>query len=185
MAVGSKRRVLLAIPGLDGHDRGAKLLAHALKEAGFEVIYLGLHQSVEMIVESAIQEDVDVIGLCIMSGAHIPICQKLFRLLHEQAADDIVVLVGGAIPSKDIPTLRDMGVAAVFPSGSAIDAPAAADGQHARPAQGAKRVDGCDGGAHDRLLSEAGSPRLELFDVCQGQKVRQAGGTARSFASPA
>lgn len=124
MALGSKRRILLAKPGLDGHDRGAKVIAHALKDAGFEVIYTGLHQTVEMIVESAIQEDVDVIGLSIMSGAHIPICRKLFKLLHERKAEDIMVLVGGVIPSKDIPALRELGVAAVFPGGSDIDAAA-------------------------------------------------------------
>jgi len=101
------------------------MIAHALKETGFEVIYTGSRQTVEMIVESAIQEDVDVIGLSVTSGAHIPICQKLFRLLHERGADDIVVLVAGIIPSKDIPALRDLGVVAVFPEGSDIDAPAA------------------------------------------------------------
>ena len=101
------------------------MIAHALKDAGFEVIYTGLHQTVEMIVESAIQEDVDVIGLSIMSGAHIHICQKLFKLLHEREADDIMVLVGGVIPSKDIPALKELGVAAVFPGGSDIDAAAA------------------------------------------------------------
>lgn len=119
-----KRRILLAKPGLDGHDRGAKVIAHALKDAGFEVIYTGLHQTVEMIVETAIQEDVDVIGLSIMSGAHIPICEKLFRLLKERGADDIMVIVGGVIPSRDIPKLKDMGVVAVFPGGTDLDAPA-------------------------------------------------------------
>jgi methylmalonyl-CoA mutase, C-terminal domain len=124
VTLGSKRRILLAKPGLDGHDRGAKVIAHALKDAGFEVIYTGLHQTVEMIIEAAIQEDVDVIGLSIMSGAHIPICQKLFKLLHEREAEDILVLVGGVIPSKDIPALKKLGVAAVFPGGSDIDSAA-------------------------------------------------------------
>ncbi|HMK37642.1 MAG TPA: cobalamin B12-binding domain-containing protein [Desulfomonilaceae bacterium] len=124
MVVSNKRRILLAKPGLDGHDRGAKVMAHALKDAGFEVIYTGLHQTVEMIVEAAIQEDVDVIGLSIMSGAHVPICRKLFKLLHERDVEDIMVLVGGVIPGKDIPILKELGVAAVFPGGSDIDAPA-------------------------------------------------------------
>jgi len=124
VVVSNKRRILLAKPGLDGHDRGAKVMAHALKDAGFEVIYTGLHQTVEMIVEAAIQEDVDVIGLSIMSGAHVPICRKLFKLLHERDVEDIMVLVGGVIPGKDIPILKELGVAAVFPGGSDIDAPA-------------------------------------------------------------
>ncbi|MFZ5866150.1 MAG: cobalamin B12-binding domain-containing protein [Thermodesulfobacteriota bacterium] len=118
-------RILLAKPGLDGHDRGAKVVAHALKNAGFEVIYTGLHQTVEMIVRAAIQEDVDIIGLSIMSGAHIPICEKLLRLLKENDAQDIMVLVGGVIPGHDVPRLKGMGVAEVFPGGSDIDEPAA------------------------------------------------------------
>lgn len=120
----STPRILLAKPGLDGHDRGAKVIAHALKDAGLEVIYTGLHQTVEMIVQAAIQEDVDVIGLSIMSGAHLPICRKLLSLLKEKGAEDIMVVVGGVIPSRDIPHLTEMGVAAVFPGGSDIDAPA-------------------------------------------------------------
>ena len=124
MSPGKTARVLVAKPGLDGHDRGAKVIAHSLKDAGFEVIYTGLHQTVETIVETAIQEDVDVIGLSIMSGAHIPICSKLFDLLYQKGVDDVIVLVGGVIPSRDIPTLKDMGVAEVFPGGSDIDAPA-------------------------------------------------------------
>ena len=125
MGTRTKRRILLAKPGLDGHDRGAKVMAHALKDAGFEVIYTGLHQTVEMIAQAAIQEDVDVIGLSIMSGAHIPICEKLIRLLKEKGADDMMILVGGVIPNRDIPRLKEMGVAEVFPGGSDIDAPAA------------------------------------------------------------
>lgn len=121
----SKPRILLAKPGLDGHDRGAKVIAHALKDAGVEVIYTGLHQTVEMIVQAAIQEAVDVIGLSIMSGAHLPICRKLLSLLKEKGAADVMVIVGGVIPSPDIPLLKEMGVAAVFPGGSDIDAPAA------------------------------------------------------------
>lgn len=125
MVLGSKRRILLARPGSDGHDRAAKVLAHALKDAGFEVIYTGVRQTVDMIVESAIQEDVDVIGLSIVSGTHIPICQKLFKVLHERRADDIMVLVGGVIPSEDISALKKLGVAAIFPDGSDMDAAAA------------------------------------------------------------
>ena len=121
---GKTARVLVAKPGLDGHDRGAKVVAHSLKDAGFEVIYTGLHQTVEAIIETAIQEDVDVIGLSIMSGAHVPICRKIFDLLHDKGVDEVIVLVGGVIPSRDIPTLKDMGVAEVFPGGSDIDAPA-------------------------------------------------------------
>jgi methylmalonyl-CoA mutase C-terminal domain/subunit len=116
-------RILVAKPGLDGHDRGAKVIAHALKDGGFEVIYTGLHQTIEMIVQAAIQEDVDVIGLSIMSGAHLPICDKLLRLLKEKAAGDIMVLVGGVIPSRDIPILKKIGVKEVFPGGSDIHAP--------------------------------------------------------------
>jgi len=123
LAYSGTPRILLAKPGLDGHDRGAKVVAHALKDAGFEVIYTGLHQSVEMIVQSAIQEDVDVIGLSIMSGAHVPICRKLLTLLREKGISDMMVLVGGVIPSKDIPVLKKLGVAEVFPGGSDIDAP--------------------------------------------------------------
>lgn len=124
MAVRKAARILLAKPGLDGHDRGAKVVAHALKDAGFEVIYTGLHQTVEMIVHSAVQEDVDVIGLSIMSGAHVPICRKLMTLLEKKDALDIMVLVGGVIPSRDIAILKEMGVTEVFPGGSDLDAPA-------------------------------------------------------------
>ena len=125
MALSSAPRILLAKPGLDGHDRGAKVVAHALRDAGFEVVYTGLHQTVEMIVQAAIQEGVDVIGLSIMSGAHIPICRKLLDLLKDKGAEDIMVLVGGVIPGRDVPALKDMGVTGVFPGGSDIDAPAA------------------------------------------------------------
>jgi methylmalonyl-CoA mutase, C-terminal domain len=123
-------RILLAKPGLDGHDRGAKVVAHALKDAGLEVIYTGLHQTVEMIVEAAIQEGVDVIGLSIMSGAHIPICRKLMALMKEKGVEDVMVVVGGVIPSRDVPRLKAMGVAGVFPGGSDIDAPAAFIREH-------------------------------------------------------
>ena len=113
-----KIRVLLAKPGLDGHDRGAKVVALALKDAGMEVIYTGLHQTVPSIVKQAVQEDVDVIGLSVMSGAHIPICRKLTAMLEEAQLDNILILLGGVIPSRDIPSLREMGVDGIFPGGS-------------------------------------------------------------------
>jgi len=114
-------RVLIAKPGLDGHDRGAKVVALALRDAGFEVIYTGLHQTVEQIVEAAIQEDVEVIGLSILSGAHLPISARLMEHLHAEGVDDKLVLVGGNIPAADIPALQALGVAAVFPSSSRFE----------------------------------------------------------------
>lgn len=116
-----KIRVLLAKPGLDGHDRGAKVVAHALKEAGMEVIYTGLHQTVPSIVKQAVQEGVDVIGLSIMSGAHIPICKKLMTMMKEDDLNNVMVVVGGVIPNKDIPALKEMGIQGVFPGGSPFD----------------------------------------------------------------
>ena len=116
-----KIRVLLAKPGLDGHDRGAKVVAYALKEAGMEVIYTGLHQTVPSVVKQAVQEAVDVIGLSIMSGAHIPICRKMMDLLNQEGMEKVLVVVGGVIPNKDIPVLKDMGVDAVFPGGSRFE----------------------------------------------------------------
>jgi methylmalonyl-CoA mutase C-terminal domain/subunit len=120
--MGQRRiRVLLAKPGLDGHDRGAKVVAHALREAGMEVIYTGLHQTVPSIVKQALQEDVDVIGLSIMSGAHIPISRKLMQLIKEEKLDDKLVVVGGVIPSRDIALLKDLGVDGIFPGGAYFD----------------------------------------------------------------
>jgi len=116
-----KVRVLLGKPGLDGHDRGAKVVAHAMREAGMEVIYTGLHQTVASILNQALQEDVDVIGLSIMSGAHIPICRKLMGLIKEQDMGDKLVAVGGVIPNKDIPALKEMGVKGIFPGGTHFD----------------------------------------------------------------
>ena len=116
-----KIRVLLAKPGLDGHDKGAKVVAYAMKEAGMEVIYTGLHQTVPSIVNQAIQEDVDVIGLSIMSGAHIPICRKLMDLVKKKEFGDVLVTLGGVIPSKDIPVLKEMGVDGIFPGGTHFD----------------------------------------------------------------
>ena len=114
-------RVLIAKPGLDGHDRGAKVMAHALKDAGMEVIYSGLHQTVPAIVKMAVQEDVDVIGLSIMSGAHVPIARKLMELIRKEALDNVIVVVGGVIPTKDIPILKEIGVKGIFPGGTPFE----------------------------------------------------------------
>jgi len=111
-------RVVIAKPGLDGHDRGAKVIARALRDAGFEVIYTGLHQTPEQIVETAIQEDADVIGLSVLSGAHMTLFKKLIALLDERDARDIVVIGGGIIPEADIPLLKELGVAEVFTPGA-------------------------------------------------------------------
>lgn len=114
-------RILIAKPGLDGHDRGAKVVALALRDAGFEVIYSGLHQTIEQIVEVALQEDVDVIGLSILSGAHVPITEKLVRKLREAKAEGKLILVGGNIPEQDKQELKAIGAAGVFPTGSKFD----------------------------------------------------------------
>ena len=111
-------RIVVAKPGLDGHDRGAKVIARALRDAGHEVIYTGLHQTPEQIVETAIQEDADVIGLSVLSGAHMTLFKKLIGLLEERDATDIVVIGGGIIPHGDIPLLKEMGVAEVFTPGA-------------------------------------------------------------------
>ncbi len=111
-------RVLIAKPGLDGHDRGAKVVAHALRDAGMEVIYTGLHQTVEQIVEAALQEDVDVIGLSILSGAHLPLTEKMMALLREDGLENLLVIVGGNVPRRDVETLEKLGVAAVFRTGT-------------------------------------------------------------------
>ncbi len=116
-----KIKVLVAKPGLDGHDRGAKVVAHALKEAGMEVIYTGLHQSVEAVVQAAVQEDVDVVGLSVMTGGHLPICRKLVKLLAEQGAGDKLVCVGGVIPGRDFEALRALGVKGIFPGGTPLE----------------------------------------------------------------
>ncbi|MBI3760656.1 MAG: cobalamin B12-binding domain-containing protein [Chloroflexi bacterium] len=114
-------RVLVAKPGLDGHDRGAKVVALALRDAGFEVIYTGLHQTVDQIVDAAEQEDVDAIGLSILSGAHLPIARKLMAKLREVGAEDKTVLIGGNIPARDVEPLKALGVAGVFPTGSRFE----------------------------------------------------------------
>jgi len=114
-------RVLVAKPGLDGHDRGAKVIARALRDAGMEVIYTGLRQTPEMIVSAAIQEDVHCIGLSILSGAHNAIVPRITALLREQGADDILVVVGGTIPEQDIAFLKENGVSAIFGPGTPLD----------------------------------------------------------------
>jgi len=111
-------RVLVTKPGLDGHDRGAKVVALALRDAGMEVIYTGLHQTVEQIIQIAMQEDVDVIGLSILSGAHIPITKKLLEAVKKEKMENVLVVVGGVIPKKDIKLLQEMGVDGVFPIGT-------------------------------------------------------------------
>ena len=120
MAAANERkiRVVVAKPGLDGHDRGAKIIARALRDAGMEVIYTGLHQTPEQIVETAIQEDADAVGLSILSGAHMTLVPRVLELLREQGAEDVVVVVGGTIPPDDAKELRRMGVAGVFTPGA-------------------------------------------------------------------
>jgi methylmalonyl-CoA mutase C-terminal domain/subunit len=118
----ARLRVLIAKPGLDGHDRGAKVVARALRDAGMEVVYTGLRQSPEQIVAAAAQEDVDAIGLSILSGAHLPICKRVIELLGERGMSDVRVFLGGIIPAQDIPELKSMGVAEVFlPGTSTVD----------------------------------------------------------------
>ncbi len=116
-----KIRVVVAKPGLDGHDRGAKIIARALRDAGMEVIYTGLHQTPEQIAETVIQEDADAIGLSILSGAHMTLVPRVVELLSEQGVDDVVIAVGGTIPADDVPELKKLGVAAVFTPGSSTD----------------------------------------------------------------
>ena len=113
-----KIRVVIAKPGLDGHDRGAKVIARALRDAGMEVIYTGLRHTPQQIVSAALQEDADVIGLSILSGAHMHICPRLMELIREKGLDHVTVLIGGIIPDVDIPKLREIGVAGVFLPGS-------------------------------------------------------------------
>ena len=128
-----KIRVLVAKPGLDGHDRGAKVIARALRDAGMEVIYTGLRQSPEMIVNAAMQEDVQVIGLSILSGAHNAIVPRVLELLRERDMIDVLVIVGGIIPDEDAAQLKERGVAAVFQPGASLDAIVSFIQQNVRP----------------------------------------------------
>ena len=114
-------RIVIAKPGLDGHDRGAKVIARALRDAGMEVVYTGLHQTPEQIVQTVIQEDADAVGLSILSGAHMTLFQRTAELLREQGADDVVLFGGGIIPEEDVPVLEKVGVAKVFTPGATMD----------------------------------------------------------------
>jgi len=116
-----KIRVLIAKPGLDGHDRGAKVIARALRDAGMEVIYTGIRQTPEMIAEAALQEDVDVIGLSILSGAHMALFPRIVGMLRENGLDDVLVVAGGIIPDEDVPALNEMGIRGVFGPGTPTD----------------------------------------------------------------
>ncbi|MGA8849419.1 MAG: cobalamin B12-binding domain-containing protein [Dehalococcoidia bacterium] len=121
MESGRKIRILVAKPGLDGHDRGARVIARAYRDAGFEVVYTGLHQTPEQIVAAALQEDVDLIGLSCLSGAHMYLFKRVLELLKENKADDIVVIVGGIIPEEDIPKLKKLGIKEIFLPGTSLD----------------------------------------------------------------
>ena len=115
-----KIRVVVAKPGLDGHDRGAKIIARALRDAGMEVIYTGLHQTPEQIVETVIQEDADAVGLSILSGAHMTLVPRVLERLRDEGAEEVIVVVGGTIPNDDIPELKKLGVAEVFTPGASV-----------------------------------------------------------------
>ena len=129
-----KIRVVIAKPGLDGHDRGAKVIARALRDAGMEVIYTGLRQTPEQIVDAALQEDADVIGLSILSGAHNHICPRVMELLKARGLEGVLVVVGGIIPDIDLPKLREIGIAGVFLPGSAMQEIVEFIRRHVRPA---------------------------------------------------
>ena len=120
-ADGRKIRVVVAKPGLDGHDRGAKIIARALRDAGMEVIYTGLHQTPEQIAETVIQEDADAVGLSILSGAHMTLVPRVVEILREQGVDDVVITVGGTIPAEDVPELKKLGISEVFTPGASTD----------------------------------------------------------------
>jgi methylmalonyl-CoA mutase C-terminal domain/subunit len=126
-------KVLIAKPGLDGHDRGAKVLARGLRDEGFEVVYTGLRQTPEMVATAALQEDVDVVGLSILSGAHMTLVPRVCRLLKDAGMDDVLVVIGGIIPDEDVPALKDAGVAATFGPGTTIAQVAAFLRANARP----------------------------------------------------
>ncbi len=132
----STLRILVAKPGLDGHDRGAKIIARALRDAGFEVIYTGLHQTPEMIVEAAVQEDVDAIGLSILSGAHMTLFPKVLELLKEKGADDVPVFGGGIIPDEDAAELKRLGIREIFTPGASTEDIVAWIREHVTPRGG-------------------------------------------------
>jgi methylmalonyl-CoA mutase C-terminal domain/subunit len=114
-------RVLVAKPGLDGHDRGAKVIARAFRDAGFEVIYTGLRQTPEQVVNAALQEDVDAVGLSVLSGAHMTLCPRIMELMKKEGLDDVLVVVGGIIPDQDIPKLKAQGVSEIFQPGASTE----------------------------------------------------------------
>ena len=114
-------RILVAKPGLDGHDRGARVIARAFRDAGFEVVYTGLHQTPEQIVPAAVQEDVDLIGLSVLSGAHMTLFKRVLELLKENKADDVTVIGGGIIPEEDVPKLKKLGIKEIFLPGASLD----------------------------------------------------------------
>jgi len=116
-----KIRVLVAKPGLDGHDRGAKVIARAFRDAGFEVIYTGLRQTPEQVVNAALQEDVDVVGLSVLSGAHMTLCPRIMELVKKEGLDDVLVVIGGIIPDQDIPKLKALGVGEIFQPGASLE----------------------------------------------------------------
>ncbi len=126
-------RVLVAKPGLDGHDRGAKVIARALRDAGMEVIYTGLRQTPEQIINAALQEDVDAIGLSILSGAHMHLFPRVMELRKEKGLDDVMVFAGGIIPDQDIPRLKEAGIAEIFPPGSSLEEIVTFVKSHVRP----------------------------------------------------
>jgi methylmalonyl-CoA mutase, C-terminal domain len=134
-----KIRVLIAKPGLDGHDRGAKVIARGLRDAGMEVIYTGLRQTPEMVVEAALQEDVDAIGLSILSGAHRALVPRIMTLLREQSMDDIPVFLGGIVPHDDLPAMKEAGVTEVFGPGTGMDQIVAAIRSAAAPREASSR----------------------------------------------
>ena len=126
-------RIVIAKPGLDGHDRGAKVIARSLRDAGMEVIYTGLRQTPEQIVDAALQEDADAIGVSILSGAHNHICPRLMELLKQRGLDDVIVLVGGIIPAVDVPKLNEIGIDGIFPPGTPMQSIVHYLTNHVRP----------------------------------------------------
>jgi methylmalonyl-CoA mutase C-terminal domain/subunit len=149
-STGRKIRVLVAKPGLDGHDRGAKVVARALRDAGMEVIYTGLRQTPEMIVNAALQEDVDCIGLSILSGAHNALVPRIMELLHAQGLDDVLVVIGGIVPDADIPAMKKAGVAAVFQPGTLMQTIVQFIRSNAKPRSFAPKAESTS--AHNKTL---------------------------------